>query len=153
MKQYNFNQFAAEGNEFINKLATKLGDSNNKARANRILKSVLHELRNRITPEESIQLISQLPFFLKAVYVDGWKVSGRQKRIKTLDEFLQAILERNRKLSVNDFEHIYEVKEATSVVLAMIGEYVSRGELKDIKEVLPREIGDFIFKGTTHHVG
>ncbi len=66
-----FEKYAAKGNEFINKLAEHLNDPDNRDRAGRILRSVLRALRNRLTVEESLQLISQLPMAIKAVYVEG----------------------------------------------------------------------------------
>lgn len=58
-----------------------------KCPAARIIRSVLHALRNRLSHQESFQLIAQLPMALKAVYVDGWKIKKEFQRISHLNEF------------------------------------------------------------------
>lgn len=67
----NFNQYAAEGNTFMKAYAKELRLTGDYDKAGRILSTVLHGLREMITTEESLQLIAQLPMFLKAVYVNG----------------------------------------------------------------------------------
>jgi uncharacterized protein (DUF2267 family) len=70
----NFTQFATEGNTFLKKYAKEMNLANNTDKAGRILSSILHALRDVITTQESLQLISQFPMFLKAVYVNGWTI-------------------------------------------------------------------------------
>ncbi len=69
----NFEKFAQEGNEFLSRLATSLGHPEEKGRTGIIMRSVMHTLRERITVGESLNLLSQLPMFLKGIYVDKWK--------------------------------------------------------------------------------
>lgn len=75
----NFTQFAAEANTFLKKYAKEMNLANNTDKAGRILSSILHALRDVITTEESLQLISQFPMFLKAVYVNGWTIQKNRK--------------------------------------------------------------------------
>ena len=144
MDQYKFDKFAAEGNVFLSRLATRLGYPENESKAARVLKSVLYAIRNRLSLEESLQFISQLPLFLKALYVDGWRMGVRKERIRHLEEFLADIRREDRKLFTEDFQNLSEVKLATSIVMGMLGEYTSPGELKDIRAILPNEIGEFL---------
>ena len=150
MVEYSFDKFAAEGNIFLNKLSTRLGYPENSSKAARVLKSVLHALRNRLTPEESVQFISQLPLFLKALYVDGWKMGAQKERIRHLEEFLVDIRKEDRMLFTEDFANLSEVKEAVSIVMGLLGEYVSPGEIKDIRAILPKEIGQFLGHALTY---
>ena len=68
----NFNQFAIEANTFLKKYSKELELGDNTDQAGRILSSILHGLRETISPEESLQLIAQFPMFLNGVYVNGW---------------------------------------------------------------------------------
>jgi len=149
MVEYNFDKFAAEGNVFLHKLDSRLGYPENPNKAARVLKAVLHAIRNRLTPEESVQLISQFPLFLKALYVDGWKIGASRERIRHLEEFLVDIRKEDRQLFSEDFGDLSEVKEATSIVMGLLGEYVSPGEAKDIRAILPKEIGQFLEQALT----
>lgn len=37
------------------------------------LRSVLHQLRDRLTPQEAIDLAAQLPIIVRGVYYEGWQ--------------------------------------------------------------------------------
>lgn len=136
----NFEKFAAKGNEFLNKLATRLGDEENRDRAGRVLRCVLRALRNRLTVEESLQLVSQLPMAIKAVYVDGWKIHHEFIRIKTIDDFSQEVMKEDGLSVWRDFSSIEEAKEAIEAVMKTLADYVSAGELHDVIDLMPKEI-------------
>lgn len=139
-----FDKYAREGKEFINELAEGLGYPDDQRRAGRVLKSVLHTLRNHLTTEESVQMISQLPMFLKAAYVDNWSIKTTRKRVKHVDDFYNEVLEMNKQTSAYDFPEVDDVNQAVTVVFFMLKKYVSQGELDDIKAVLPTELKSLI---------
>jgi len=136
----NFEKYAAKGNEFLNKLAVRLGDVENRDRAGRVLKCVLRALRNRISIEESLQLISQLPMVIKAVYVDGWKLSHEFTRIKTIEDFSAEVMKEDGAAAWRDFSSVEEATDAIEAVMKTLADYVSAGELHDIIDLMPREI-------------
>ena len=74
-----FEKYAIKGNEFVSLITNAL--SVPKERAGRIIRAVFHSIRNRLTHEESFQLLAQLPMSLKGVYVDGWKFNKDLKRM------------------------------------------------------------------------
>ena len=84
-----FEKYAAKGNEFVRLVADELEVSREKA--GRIIRSVFHALRNRLTHEESFQLMAQLPMVLKGVYVDGWHFDKDLDRIRHINDFLDEI--------------------------------------------------------------
>lgn len=139
----NFEKNAAKGNEFLNHLANELGIPDDRKRAGRILRSVLRALRNRLTVEESMQLISQLPMAIKGVYVDGWKISKKQERMKTLDDFMIGVLEEDRLAALSDFTTEEQTKVAIEAVFKTMSRYVSEGEFKDMIAVVPKELKKF----------
>ena len=98
----NFNQFAAEGNEFLKEYAKQLNLGKDTKLAGRILSSILHAFRDVISIEESLQLISQFPMFLKAVYVNGW-TKHKVKKIKTMTDFIDLVRKYNGTTSIHDF--------------------------------------------------
>ena len=135
-----FNKFAAKGNEFIKELANQLGHPEDKAKAGRILKVVLHAIRNRITVEENMQFMSQLPMFLKAVYVDGWKISPKPDRIKHPEDFFKEVKALDQPTGDYDFPDDDATENAVITVFIVLRNYVSLGELEDITAQLPKEL-------------
>jgi uncharacterized protein (DUF2267 family) len=87
----NFEKYAEEGNWFINKVAREIGHPGDPALAFRITRAVLRALRDRITIEESMHLISEMPMILKAVYVDGWNIAKERENYDTKDSLLREI--------------------------------------------------------------
>lgn len=135
-----FEKYAMKGNEFLNRLAQKLGDEGNRDRAARILRSVLHALRNRLTAEESLQLLSQLPMALKGVYVDGWNKIGPDKGIKTLEDFANEVIKEEGKTAWRDFSNMDEVGQAIHAVIETLVSYVSVDEMEEAFGTLPQEL-------------
>ncbi len=136
----NFNKYVQKAEAFINEVAVEIGDPDDKVRAARILRAVLHAFRDRVTPVESLQLISQLPMLIKAIYVDGWKISNEGRHMRHLIDFIEAVRESDGIDNNYDFVTDYEVKEAIQAVFRVIKNHVSEGEIHDIIAVLPAEL-------------
>lgn len=139
-----FNKNAQKGNNFLKELATELGDSSDINKAGRILRAVFHALRNHIPPEESFQLISQLPMILKAVYVDGWipqkeKIISRKK-----SSFIEEVMRNDWSTLRNDFMEMEDGIKATKAVFLVLKKHVSEGEFNDIEATLPKELKDLL---------
>jgi uncharacterized protein (DUF2267 family) len=135
-----FEKYAMKGNEFLNKLSANLGNVD-RSHASRILKNTFRVLRNHITPEESLQLISQLPMALKSIYVDGWKLSDH-KRVKNIDEFLVEIIQAEGQDAWRDFSSKDEVLNAVKAVIDTMRLYVSHEEIDQALGTLPKKVRD-----------
>lgn len=135
-----FDKYASDGNKFIIELADKLNHPEDTARAGRKLKAVLHTLRNHLTIEESVQMLAQLPMFMKAIFVDKWSLRNNAKRTKHLDDFYKEVQNTIKETSQLDFPHLVDASEATSVVLFMLKRYVSEGEMEDLRAVMPKDL-------------
>jgi uncharacterized protein (DUF2267 family) len=136
-----FNKYAQEGNQFLNHLANKLGHPKEKSQTAIILKAVLHTLRDRLTISESLDLIAQLPMFLKAVYVDNWKYMERPNKLKTIEDFKEEVKKQQEQLGENQFDWKMPTRDIIKNVLGVISEnYLSEGEMKDVMAQLPEEM-------------
>jgi uncharacterized protein (DUF2267 family) len=131
----NFEKYAQTGTAFVKKIAAEIGDPEDTATASRILRSTLHVLRDQSTPEESVQFISQLPMFIKAIYVDGWKLGSNKGRVHQLGDFVAAVGETD-----SDFSNPESCFLAIQAVFRVIRDYVSEGEIEDLKRTLPEEM-------------
>lgn len=136
----NFNKYVQDGERFVHEVAHELGVSDDKAKGGRVLRAVFHAFRNRVTPNESLQFISQLPMLIKAIYVDGWRFSDESRRLRHLGDFIEAVREAGGRGTTNDFVTDYEVEAAIRAVFRVVGKHVSEGEILDILATLPVEL-------------
>jgi uncharacterized protein (DUF2267 family) len=135
-----FEKYAMKGNEFLNKLAVRLGDENNRDRAGRILRSFFRTIRDHITPEESMDLLAQLPMALKGVYVDGWKLNKSHTRIRTLEEFASEMIRAEGNSAWRDFGSLEEVIQSVRAVIETLAQYISPGEMEEVANTLPGDL-------------
>ncbi|MGM0377598.1 MAG: DUF2267 domain-containing protein [Bacteroidota bacterium] len=132
----NFNKYAEEGNAFINHLAKNLGHPQETTRTGIILRAVLHAFRERLTIPESFNLLSQLPMFMKAIYVEGWKYSERPEKFDK-KEFLEEIKRHQDQLGENEFPWKESTEEIVKTVINDLRTFISKGEIDDILAQLP----------------
>lgn len=142
----NFNNYAKEGNTFMKEYAKEMNLSDNRDKAGRILTSILHALRDIITPAESLQFVAQLPMFLKAVYVNGWSLKKDKPKVKRMPEFIDLVRKHDGPAAVNDFEYSDEVAEQyIDTTFIYLRKYVSLGEMEDIRDGLPKDLKSMIY--------
>lgn len=101
--------------------------------AYRILRAVLHALRDRISVDEAAQLGAQLPELLRGIYYAEWDPSRTP-----MSGDARAFLDRvsgEAGLS-GDTEAAY----ATRVVMRILRRHVSAGEIEDVLAQLPRDL-------------
>jgi uncharacterized protein (DUF2267 family) len=137
---FTFEKHAAKGNKFLKDVMEYMGEDNNRDKAYRITKAVLHSLRDVLTVEENLHLISQLPLVLKGVYVDNWKISGSPKRLRSIDDFCQDLQTIAGLTAEEDFPSKDDCMDSIHAVFSVIKEMVSEGEIEDIKAIMPREL-------------
>lgn len=146
-----FDKYAMKGNEFINILARKLGDENNRDRAGRILRSVFAMLRNHISLEESIQLLAQLPVAIKGVYVDGWSLSHSRERIRTFDGLVNEVASKEGSIIWRDFSNRDEIINAIRAVVETMAHYVSKEELIEAFGTFPKGLKESFQSWLVNH--
>lgn len=140
----NFNQFAAEGNEFLKDYCKELMLDGDIDKAGRILSSILHGLREVISTEESLQLIAQFPMFLKAVYVNGWSTHKKVK-VKSMHDFIDLVRDFDGVTSMNDFSSTELAEQYINTTFLALRRYISSGELNDIRSGLPKDLKAMVY--------
>ncbi len=136
-----FEKYAAKGNRFVNLVSEDL--EINREEAGRIIRAVFHALRNRLSHEESFQLLAQLPMALKAIYVDGWKFGKHYKRVKHVSDFLDEVRSQDAGLVSHDLYDDTNTKLAIASVLKTINAFVSEGEMNGLIGILPPQLKEF----------
>lgn len=103
-------------------------------RAFRVMRGVLHALRDRLTVEETADFAAQLPMLLQGVYYHGWTPRGKPEKIRHRQEFLDKIAENLMR------EH--DPEEAARAVFTVLERRMPGGEIEDVKRILPEPIRD-----------
>lgn len=101
-----FEEYSQKGMEFLKEVAERLETPEDTAYADRLTTAVLNVFRDLITTEESLHLISGFPMYLKAIYVNGWKIHPNTARIKTREEFFELLREKYPRTSGRPWEDI-----------------------------------------------
>ena len=139
--KHHFENYAREGNAFLRKVATELGDADDTDHAYRVLQAVFHTIRDRITPQESLHFISELPMALKALYVNDWKLHDPPKKYETKAEFLNEVC---NSIITNELDFGSTAEEELQRVFKVLKTCISEGELQHVKGQLTPEIAELI---------
>jgi uncharacterized protein (DUF2267 family) len=102
--------------------------------------AVFHTLRERITVEESMHLISNLPMILKGIYVDGWKITKHIYDADTLEDFLNEVIQHTPRQDGYDFGGKQMARDTVKAVLRVLRRYVDEGEIRHIQQQLPEGV-------------
>ncbi len=137
----NFELYAPEANKFVKEVAQELGSPDDTDHAYRVMKSVLHTIREIISPEESLHLIAQLPLVLKGVYVEGWRL-GNKNRIRSMGEFLECLRKKSDRSAGRDFGNDETAKHHTKCVLNVLKRHVATGQVQDMIDQFPMELAE-----------
>src|SRR3989337_1920157 len=134
-----FEEYEGNARKFVNDLAHELNDPDNHRSAIRIRISVMHTIRDILTVEESLHLISQLPLFIKGFYVNEWHL-GEKKKIKDKDEFIERLLLHDARTGPLYFGTDEKAIKNVRAVLRVLRKHVSQGEIDDIIGQFPAEL-------------
>jgi uncharacterized protein (DUF2267 family) len=137
-----FEFYAAKGNAFVRLIADELDAP--RARSGRVIRSVLHALRNRLTHEESFILLEQLPMVLKGLYVDGWDYNKATRPITHINDFLDEVMKEDDELAPYDFGDHENETAAVASFFRVLSCFVSEQQLRNIMHVLPAPVNQFI---------
>jgi uncharacterized protein (DUF2267 family) len=118
---------------WINELEKRMGWEN-KPRAYRLLKAVLHALRDHLPVNEAADLGAQLPTLIRGVYYDQWRPATTPIKDRHLDSFLATIDKSFRPDPMDD------TAGAVTAVFALLSTKVSAGEIADVRQSLPAEL-------------
>ncbi len=108
------------------------GELADEAAAYRVLRTVLHQLRDRLTLEEEVDLGAQLPLIVRGLYFEGWRSHAVQRKVRSKTTFLDE-------LSENLLPHTYPVEWAVRRVFSLLAHHCDPGEIADVIDQLPAD--------------
>lgn len=98
-----------------------------------LLRAVLHQLRDRLTPEEAVGLGAQLPTLLRGYFFEGWKPTRTPEKIRSKEKFLDGV---TLKLLPRPIAPERAVKD----VFALLAHHCDPGEISQVIDQLPADI-------------
>ncbi|HEU4974917.1 MAG TPA: DUF2267 domain-containing protein [Baekduia sp.] len=104
--------------------------------ARRVLRAVLHAVRDRLEPNEAAQLAAQMPELVRGIYYEDWVPGRRAPRHR--DEFLRAIAHEGRLAGAT------EASFAAAAVMRVLRAHISEGEIADVLGVMPSELRELL---------
>ena len=118
---------------WINELDDRLG-WNNKPRSYRLLKAVLHALRDWLQLNEAADLAAQLPTLLRGAYYEQWRPARTPVAHRTKADFLARVED-----SFN-IDALPQTSQAVMAVFELLSKKISPGEIEDVRHALPEEL-------------
>jgi uncharacterized protein (DUF2267 family) len=103
------------------------------------LRAVLHTLRDRLSLQEVAQLGAQFPIFIRGIYYEGWNPSRTPIKSRGKELFLRQVRA--------EFAHTrnpdVDAEEITRAIFRVLNKHISKGEIEQVKALLPRELREF----------
>ena len=118
---------------WINDLDRRL-EWNDKARSYRLLKAVLHALRDTLKVNEAADLGAQLPGLLRGAYYEQWQPARVPARDRSIERFVERVSDDFKRDPLND------PAMAIIAVFQLLTAKITEGEIEDVRRCLPAEI-------------
>jgi uncharacterized protein (DUF2267 family) len=122
---------------WLNELAVELGTEDHRY-AYRVLRAVLHAVRDRLTVDETAQLAAQLPELIRGIYYEGWNPSEKAPRYHDSRPFLDRIAA--EALLAGETEASY----AAVAVMDIVRRHISAGEFEQVLHMLPVPVREVV---------
>lgn len=109
------------------------GDLADVTEAYTVLRAVLHQLRDRLTVEEAVDLGAQLPLIVRGIYFEGWQPRHVPEKVRTKQKFLDAV-------TMKLLPHRNPPEPAVRDVFALLAHHCDPGEIANVIAQLPTEL-------------
>jgi len=129
----NFEKYCNEANSWLLDIAKNIDHPGRTEWAYGCLKAVMHTIRDRTTIEEVFHFSAQLPIVIRGIYFEGYKPTGKPEKMNA-KEFMQKI-----KTGLGP-GNLVTAEESFRVVLELLYEKISIGEMDDIRGGMPKSI-------------
>lgn len=126
-----FTRSAEQAQQWVNELSRDLGW--NEPNAYRLLKSVLHTVRDWLSPEEMADLSAQLPTLIRGIYFEGWKPDTPTWE-RTKHDFVISV--RNG----FGYEPDVDIDQAITAVFKVLDHHISHGEIVHVRNSMKKSL-------------
>lgn len=127
------NQAVQDANIWLNALSQRLMIAN-RNHSYRILRAVLHALRDMLAVNEAARLAGKMPTLIRGVYFEGWNPSEVPCDERTLRDLIGRVQRDFR------FDPLDRPEKAISAVFWVLNTRIGAGEIEDIRDLLEPDI-------------
>lgn len=103
----------------------------------KVLSTVLHKLRDRLSVEAAAHLGAQLPLLVRGVYYDQYRPAQQPSGCDRIEDFVAEVAE-----WLSDARAV-DPKAATRAVFFVLLRHLDPGQIAQVQGVLPASIRDF----------
>lgn len=130
-----FQETSQTSSAWIRQIADTLG-IDDEQQAYHLLRSTLWALRDRLLPDDAVDLAAQLPVLIRGLYYEGWRLADVPVKLRSRGDFLQRVAAHYRARPLPDLE------AGVRAVLSVLGRNIDFGETFALLRVLPEELRD-----------
>jgi uncharacterized protein (DUF2267 family) len=117
---------------WLNEICNDLGPD--KQLAWKVLSTVLHKLRDRLTINLAAHLGAQLPLLIRGVYYDQFEPGKMPSEFRSKDEFVAEVAK-----WLSDSRPV-DPEEAIRSVFRVLSRHISEGQCSKVREALPKSL-------------
>ena len=118
---------------WINELDERLG-WNNKPRSYRLLKAVLHALRDWLQVNEAADLAAQLPGLLRGAYYEQWRPATTPVKKRSKADFIARVEDSFKG------DPLARPTQSVMTVFELLSKKITTGEIEDVRRALPEDL-------------
>ena len=122
-----------QANIWINEVNERTG-WNDKQRAYRLLRAVLHAVRDHLSPDAAAKLAAQMPIMIRGIFFEGWDPSATPVRERSLPGFLGSVGAEFRR------DPLKEPAAEVGAVLDTLDHRISDGEMTRLRKCFSEDV-------------
>lgn len=117
---------------WLNEICTDIGPD--KQVAWKVLSTVLHKLRDRLTLNLAAHLGAQLPLLVRGVYYDQFEPGRMPSELRSRDQFIAEVAE-----WLSDTRPV-DPEDAIRSVFRVLSRHISEGQVNKVRDALPKSL-------------
>jgi len=110
----------------------------------RILRTVLHSLRDLLKLDDAIAVLLLLPHPMKAIFIENWNTADLPCVLPETTSFLELVRKKSGKLAFCDFPTQAETEKSVRYIFDYISEHLSHEQLREFMRYLPSLVRPFM---------
>lgn len=128
-----FDKTIEKTNVWLGELETSMGWKD-RSKAYMALRAVLHALRDRLPPDEAVDLAAHLPMLIRGFFYEGWHPANKPLKYRHKDDFLERATKEAPWLKGDELEL------AVTTVFEILSREIGGEEPAQVRRLLPAEL-------------
>ena len=123
----------SDTNAWVNEVDYRT-DWQNKQRSYRLLRQVLHVLRDHLSVDEAAQFGAQLPTLIRGIYYEGWDPSKTPVTERSPEGFVARVQ------AAFETDPMDDAEKAIAAVIDVLDAHISKGQMDEVKATFTKKI-------------